>query len=45
MPTTDEVLRPLNIESSNHLLCLGTGIYGTVNKRLQLKRYLNFLKL
>ena len=45
MPTTDEVLRPLNIESSNHLLCLGTGIYGTVNKRLQLKRYLNFFKI
>jgi len=45
MPTTDEVLRPLNIENPNNLLCLGIGIYGTFNKRLQLKRYLNFFKI
>jgi hypothetical protein len=45
MPSTDEVLGPLNIESSNHLLCLGTSIYGTVDNKLKLKRYLNFFKI
>lgn len=45
MPTTDEVLGQLNIENTNHLLCLGTSINGTFDKKLKLKRYLNFFKI